>query len=71
MVLNNKFAIDNPIELAKIEEKISKKKALELFETGMLDTFPIGKFEGLAKIHSFMFGEIYDFAGKLCKENNF
>ena len=53
------------LELARIEEKISKTKALELFESGLLDTFEPGTFEGLAKIHKYLFDEIYDFAGKI------
>ena len=65
MALDNKFGIKSSVELAKIEEKLSKAKALELFETGLLETFPVRHFEGLAKIHDFMFNEIYDFAGKI------
>ena len=65
MALKNKLGIDNSAELAKVEEKISKAKALELFETGLLDTFPVGSFAGLQKIHDFLFSEIYDFAGKV------
>jgi len=69
MVLDNKLGINNSLELAREEEKISKKKAIELFESGLLETFPVGTFEGLAKIHDFLFSEIYDFAGKVRKEN--
>ena len=69
MALENKLGITNSAELAKIEERISKAKALELFETGLLDTFPVGSFEGLAKIHDFMFNELYDFAGKIRNVN--
>ncbi|OQB15307.1 MAG: Adenosine monophosphate-protein transferase NmFic [Firmicutes bacterium ADurb.Bin193] len=65
MALENKLGITDPAELARAEEKISKKKALELFETGLLDTFPVGTFEGLAMIHRYLFEEIYDFAGKI------
>ena len=65
MALKNKLGIDNSAELAKVEEKISKAKALELFETGLLDTFPVGSFAGLQKIHDFLFSEIYDFAGRV------
>lgn len=65
MALENKLGITSSAELAREEERISKTKALELFETGMLDTFEIGKFSELAKIHAFLFGDIYDFAGKL------
>jgi len=65
MVLENKLGITDPAELARVEEKISKKKALELFDAGLLDTFPVGSFEGLALIHRYLFEEIYDFAGKI------
>ena len=49
----------------RAEEKISKARALELFETGLLDTFPVGDFEGLSMIHKYLFDDIYDFAGKM------
>ncbi len=68
-MLENKLGIESPLELASMEEKITKKKALELFETGKLDSFEVGKFSGLAKIHEFLFEEIYDFAGKVRTEN--
>ena len=61
--------IDNPIELAKEEERITKLKALELFETGKLNLFEVGTFNGLAQIHRYLFEEIYDFAGKIRTEN--
>lgn len=64
MILDNKLGITSPAELAREEERISKKKALELFETGLLDTFEAGTYTTLTKIHGFLFGEIYDFAGK-------
>lgn len=69
MVLENKFGITDPSELARLEEKISKRKALELFESGLLHTFEVGTYCGLADIHQFLFGEIYDFAGKLRNVN--
>ena len=65
MTLKNKLGITDSAELARMEEKISKTKALELFEKNLLDTFPVGTFEGLAMIHKYLFDEIYDFAGKL------
>lgn len=65
MVFENKLGITDSAELARMEEKISKAKALELFETGLLDTFPLGNFEGLAMIHKYLFDEIYGFAGKM------
>ncbi|MCR4962347.1 MAG: Fic family protein [Firmicutes bacterium] len=51
------------------EERISKKKALELFDTGMIDAFETGTFKGLAQIHGYLFSEIYDFAGKMRSVN--
>lgn len=64
-MLQNKLGIINPAELAQAEEKISKLKALKLFETGLLDTFEVGTFAGLSKIHKYLFEEVYDFAGKV------
>ncbi|HBG48854.1 MAG TPA: cell filamentation protein Fic [Cyanobacteria bacterium UBA9971] len=63
MALKNKFGITDPAELARTEEKISKKKAVELFVYGILDKLEAGKFSALAEIHKYLFGEIYDFAG--------
>jgi cell filamentation protein len=63
MTLKNKFGITDSVELARTEEKISKKKAVELFEYGILDKLESGKFSALAEIHKYLFGEIYDFAG--------
>ena len=54
-MLKNKLGIDNPIELAKEEERITKLKALELFETGKLNSFEVGTFNGLAQIHRYLF----------------
>lgn len=68
-MLKNKLGIDNPIELAKEEEKITKMKALELFENNKLDEFEIGTFKGLSEIHKHLFLDIYDFAGKIRTEN--
>jgi cell filamentation protein len=65
MALENKLGITDSSELARAEEKISKTKALELFETGLLDTFEVGTFAGLANIHRYLFDEIYDFAGEM------
>ena len=64
MVLENRLGIKDSSELARVEERISKKKALELFENNILDSFEAGTFESLAKIHEYLFSEIYDFAGK-------
>ena len=65
MVLENKLGITDSAELARAEEQISKGKALELFEKGLLDVFEVGTFQGLAMIHEYLFGEIYDFAGQV------
>lgn len=65
MALENKLNISDSAELARVEEKISKQKALELFEKSLLDIFEIGTFSGLQKIHCYLFEDIYDFAGKL------
>ena len=65
MVLENKLRITNSAELARAEEKISKMKAIALYESNLVDESEIGKFSGLAKIHKFLFEEIYDFAGKI------
>ena len=65
MALKNKLGITDSFELAQAEERISKTRALELFEKGLLDTFEVGTFRGLAQIHSYLFHEIYDFAGQL------
>lgn len=65
MALQNKMGIIDSVELARIEEKISKAKAVVLYENNMVALHEIGKFSGLAKIHEFLFEEIYDFAGKV------
>lgn len=65
MALENKLGIDNSSELAREEERISKKKAVELFENGILDTLEAGKFSSLQFIHEYLFEDIYDFAGQL------
>ncbi len=65
MALENKSGITDSAELARTEEKISKKKAIELYESDIVEEFEVGKFSGLAKIHKFLFDEIYDFAGKI------
>ena len=65
MALENKLGITSSPELAEAEEKISKKKAAELFENGLLDTLEAGKFTSLKAIHKYLFEDIYDFAGKL------
>ena len=69
MTFKNKLGITDSLELAHTEEKISKTKALELFETGLLDTFEVGTFKGLSQIHKYLFEDIYDFAGKIREVN--
>lgn len=64
-MLNNKLGIDNSAELAREEERISKKKAIELFEKGMLNDKKAGEFSTLQYIHKYLFDDIYDFAGKI------
>lgn len=65
MVLENKLGITNLPELAEAEERISKKKAIELFENGILDKLEAGKFESLKAIHKYLFEDIYSFAGEV------
>ncbi len=69
MTLENKLGITDLVELAKIEEKISKKKAAMLFESGHLNELKAGTFEALAEIHKYLFEDIYEFAGKLREAN--
>ena len=65
MTLQNKLGITSSPELAQAEERISKKKALAMFESGLLDTLEAGSVSSLLKIHQELFGDIYDFAGKI------
>ncbi len=65
MALENKLGIRNSAELAREEERISKTRAIALFETDFLSTLRSGTFDALSKIHTFLFSDIYDFAGKL------
>ena len=69
MALENKLGLTSSADLAREEERISKKKAVELFENGVLDTLSAGKFSTLQSIHKYLFEDIYDFAGKLRKED--
>ena len=64
-ILKNKLNITDPIELAKIEEKLSKQKAKQLYDSGDIDKAEAGTFKGLAYIHRYLFEDIYDFAGKV------
>lgn len=65
MALENKLGLVNSADLAREEERISKKKAVELFESGMLNQLEAGKFSALKVIHKVLFDEIYDFAGEI------
>jgi len=65
MVLENKLGIANSADLAKEEEKLSKKRAVELFEKGLLSLADAGSFSSLQKIHEYLFQDIYNFAGKI------
>ena len=64
-MLDNKLGITSSVGLAREEERISKKKALELFENGTLDSLDAGKFSSLKAIHKALFEDIYDFAGEI------
>ncbi|MGL4885357.1 MAG: protein adenylyltransferase Fic [Aeromonas veronii] len=65
MMLENKLNITNQVELAKAEEKISKQKAKQLFDSGDINKADVGKFSGLSFIHGYLFGDIYHFAGNI------
>lgn len=65
MILENKLNIDNQVELARAEEKLSKQKAKQLFDSGDIHKAEVGTFAGLAFIHAYLFGDIYHFAGKI------
>lgn len=65
MVLKNKFNITDQVELNKQEEKISKGKAIKLYDSGKINTVKVGTFAGLKQIHKYLFEDIYDFAGKM------
>ena len=65
MVLQNKLGITNSVELAHGEELLTKRRALELYDNELLGTFEVGTFDGLAKIHGYLFQDVYDFAGEM------
>lgn len=65
MALENKLGITDSAELARDEEKISKAKAVKLFESGFLNTLKAGNYQTLAEIHRYLFDEIYEFGGKI------
>ena len=68
-MLENKLGIDNQAELDREEEKITKIKCYELYNTKFIDTIEIGTFKGLQQIHKYLFDDIYYFAGKIREEN--
>ena len=68
-MIENKLGITNEIELAKEEEKITKLKALELFDTNKINEFEVGTTKGLIDIHKYLFSDIYDFAGSIRNVN--
>lgn len=68
-MLENKLGITDSAELARIEEKISKQKAVKMFESGYLESLEAGTYASLAMIHKYLFDEIYDFAGEIRKVN--
>ena len=68
-MIENKLGIINSAELAREEERISKKKAVEIFERGILDNLPSGKFATLQAIHKYLFEDIYGFAGQIRNVN--
>ncbi len=65
MILENKPGLDNQVELARAEEKLSKQKAKRLFDSGDIHKAEVGTFNGLAFIHAYLFGDVYHFAGKI------
>jgi len=69
MILENKLNITNQVELAKAEEELSKRKAKQLFDSGDINKVEVGTYEGLAYIHTYLFEDIYHFAGKLREVN--
>lgn len=69
MIMENKLNITNQVDLAKAEEKISKQKAKQLFDSGDIEKAEVGTFKGLAFIHAYLFGDIYNFAGKAREVN--
>lgn len=69
MALENRLGITDSAELARMEEKISKTKAMQLFESGMLDALNAGTFRALSEIHRVLFEDIYSFAGQVRNVN--
>ncbi|MGN1036175.1 MAG: protein adenylyltransferase Fic [Ruminococcus sp.] len=69
MALENKLGIEDSAELARVEERISKAKAVDLFERGILDNLMAGSFKTLSVIHEYLFNDVYEFAGMIRKVN--
>lgn len=69
ILLNNKLGINDARELAHEEERLTKKRALELYDNKILDTFDVGTFAGLKAIHGYLFQDVYDFAGQMRNVN--
>lgn len=67
--MDNKLGITNQSELAREEEKITKLKALELFDSKKINDFEVGTFKGLSQIHRYLFEDVYSFAGEIRKVN--
>jgi len=65
MILENRLNITDVVELARVEERLSKQKAHQLFVSGFLDRLEVGTFKSLSEIHYYLFGDIYSFAGKI------
>ena len=65
MVLGNKLQLTSQVELNRAEEKLSKQKAKQLFESGDINNAEVGTFAGLAYIHAYLFGDVYEFAGQV------
>ena len=65
MVLGNKLQLTSQVELNRAEEKLSKQKAKQLFESGDINNAEVGTFGGLAYIHAYLFGDVYEFAGQV------
>ena len=69
MIIENKLGLTSQVELAKTEEKLSKQKAKELYDSGKINEIEVGTFKGLSEIHEFLFSEIYKFAGNIRSVN--
>ena len=68
-MLENKLGIINQLELNRVEERVSKEKAKQLYDSGDIDRVEIGTFKGLSYIHNYLFEDIYEFAGKVRSQN--